>query len=83
MTENPDEVLALKGTSNDRAKHRISRGARTSPNLIPAVVNTAEEHTREVASFVLLLAKRARNAKPFRKCLQARKREQIIDKPTG
>ena len=61
MTENPDEVLALKGTSNDRAKHRISRGARTSPNLIPAVVNTAEEHTREVASFVLLLAKRARN----------------------
>ena len=61
MTENPDEVLALKGTSNDRAKHRISRGARTSPNLIRAVVNTAEEHTREVASFVLLLAKRARN----------------------
>lgn len=61
MTENPDEVLALKGTSNDRARHRFSRGARTSTNLIRAVVNTAEEHTREVASFVLLLAKRARN----------------------
>ena len=61
LTENPDEVPALKGTSNDRAKHRISRGASTSPNLIRAVVNTAEEHTREVASFALLLAKRARN----------------------